>query len=78
MTVATALAAEFETADGTYNVFVAFDLVDEEVLVVVKVLVAARAVFVFGVVLFVLLHLFLGGEEPVAIAVSAAHSSGRS
>lgn len=77
VTVATALAVEFEAADGTDDVLVAFDLVDEEVLVVVEVLIAAGAVFVFRVVLFVLLHLSLGRKETVAIGVSAAHSGGR-
>lgn len=73
--VTTALTAEVDAADGADDVFVAFDFVDHVSFLVLEVLVAARAVFVFGGGTFVFLHLLDGVEAARAVEKSAEHSS---
>lgn len=76
MAVTAALASEIDAADGTDDVLVAFDLVDEVSFLVLEVLVAAGAVFVFGGAALVFLHLLDGVETARAVGKSAEQFSG--
>lgn len=75
--VTTTLASKVDAADGADDVLVAFDLVDEVSFLVLEVLVAAGAVFVFGGGTLVFLHLLDGVEAARAVGKSAGHLLGR-
>lgn len=73
MDVTTTFAAKLDAADGTYDVSVAFNLVDQQTLFIFKVLIASLAVLMSRIMSFVLLHLVDGGEELSAVAIGARH-----
>ena len=77
MNITTTLAAKLDAADGTDDVPVALDLVDQQTLFVFKVLVASLAVFMSWVMGFVFLHVVDGGEEASAVAIGAGHLAAR-
>lgn len=72
------LASEVDAAYGAHDVLVAFDLVDEVSFLVLEVLVAAGAVFVFGGGTLVFFHLPDCVEAARAVGKSAEHFLGRS
>jgi hypothetical protein len=76
VSVTAALASKIDAADGTDDVLVAFDLVDQVSFLVLKVFVAAGAVFVFGGAALVFLHLLDGVEAARAVRKSAEHLLG--
>jgi hypothetical protein len=74
--VTASFTSEIDAADGTDDVLVVFYFVHEVPFLVLKVFVAAGAVFVFGSGTLVFLHLLNSVEAARAVGKSAEHCLG--
>lgn len=72
--VAATFAAKLNTTNGTDNVLIALDLVDQQALFVFEIFVTSAAVLMLGIYGFVFLHLVLSFEDaPAERVVGAVH-----